>query len=154
MQRDGILNTFVTAIGVCLVCSFLVSSAAVGLKALQEQNADEDKKKNILQAAGFTVEQINEAGGVVDLFEQKVNPIIVKLESGKQEGVEEIVEADPKDKINSVKDAVDSYDQIDVTKKKIAGLFTEFEDKKEDIAGISRKEKWSHVYLIKGEGDS
>ena len=152
MQRDSIANTFIIAVGVCLVCSFLVSSAAVGLKPLQEQNADEDKKKNILQAAGFTQEDIDTAGGVFDLFKQKVEPIIVKLETGKQEGVETIVEAN--DKINSVEDAVESYDQIESAKKKIEGLYTGFENKKDDLAGISNKEIWSHVYLIKGEGDA
>lgn len=152
MHKDSISNTFIIAIGVCLVCSFLVSSAAVGLRPLQEQNADKDRKKNILQAAGFTQLDIDEAGGVFDLFQQKVEPIIVKLESGKQEGIETIVEAN--DKINSVEEALESYDQIESAKKKVEGLFMPFESKKDDIAGISNKELWSHVYLIKGEDDS
>ena len=147
-------NTFLIAIGVCLICSFLVSSAAVGLRPLQDRNADEDRKKNILQAAGFTQEQIDEGGGVFDLFSNKVQPIIVNLESGMEDGIETIVDSDPKDKINSPEDALALYDQIEAVKKKKEGLFTEFEDKKQDIAGIGRKEKWSHVFLIKGEGDA
>ena len=153
MQKDSIANTFLIAIGVCLICSFLVSSAAVGLKPLQDENADKDRKKNILQAAGFTADQIDEGGGVFDLFKSKVQPIIVNLESGMEDGIQTIIDADPKDKIKSEDDALAYYDQIAASKKKIEGLYSEFEDKKNDLAGISRKEKWSHVYLIKGEGD-
>lgn len=152
MHKDSITNTFLVAIGVCLVCSLLVSTAAVGLRDMQQQNADKDRKKNILQAAGFTQQEIDEAGGVFDLFEDRVSPIIIKLESGKEEGVETIVDAN--DKINSVKEAIRDYDQIESAKKKVEGLYTAFETKKDDIAGISNKEIWSHVYLIKGEGDA
>ena len=151
MQRDSIFNTFFIAIMVCLVCSFLVSSAAVGLKLRQDKNVDEDRKKNILLAAGFSVDDMNQAGGVFDLFAAKVEPIIIKLETGRVEGVEEIVDADPDDKIKSVDDALKLYDQIEAAKKKKPGLFTTFENKKDDVAGINSLERWSHVYLIKDE---
>ena len=151
MHKDSYVNTFVIAVGVCLVCSFLVSSAAVGLKSLQTKNADQDKKKNILQAAGFTDDDIDEAGGVFELFDAKVDPIIIQLESGKQEGIETIVDFSETDKINSVEDALKNYDQIEAAKKKHAGLFRNFESKKDDIAGISAAELWSHVYMIKGD---
>ena len=153
MHKDSFLNTFLIAIGVCLVCSFLVSSAAVGLKDLQVKNADKDKKKNILQAAGYSDEEIDDAGGVFDLFGTKVEPIIVKLESGKQEGLEAIVDYNETDDINSVEDALANYDQIMVAKKKIDGMHRLFDNKKDDAAGIGAAELWSHVYLIKGEGD-
>lgn len=153
MHKDSLANTFLIAIGVCLICSFLVSSAAVGLRPLQEENADKDRKQNILQAAGFTADEISESGGVFDLFKTKVQPVIVNLETGLEDGIQTIIDADPKDKINTEEDALAFYDQIAASKKKIAGLYTDFEDKSEDLAGISRKEKWSHVYLIKGEGD-
>ena len=151
-NKDSILNTFLVAIGVCLVCSFLVSSAAVGLKELQDKNAEQDRKKNILQAAGFTHDEIQEAGGVFDLFESRVEPVVVKLDSGRPEELEALVEADPKDKINQVEDILDQYDQIKASKNK--AMSDEFEDKKVDIAGITRKEKWSHVYLVKDEDDA
>jgi Na+-transporting NADH:ubiquinone oxidoreductase subunit C len=151
MQRDSILNTFLVAIGVCLVCSFLVSSAAVGLRPLQEKNAEQDRKGNILQAAGFTKEQIKDAGGVFKLFDARVEPIIVNLATGEEEGVDEILAADPDDDMETKEDAIAKFDQIQAAAKKRDGLYREFDDKKEDIAGISRVEKFSHVYLIKDE---
>ena len=153
MHKDSYLNTFLVAIGVCLVCSLLVSSAAVGLKDLKTSNADKDKKKNILQAAGFTNDEIEQAGGVFELFSAKVEPIIIKLESGRQEGIESIVDFSETDEIESAEDAIQKYDQIMASKKQ-EGLYRLFADKKEDIAGISSAELWSHVYQIKGEGSS
>ena len=153
-NKDSIFNTFAVAIGVCLVCSLLVSTAAVGLRAMQESNAEKDRKKNILLAAGFSDDDISDGGGVVDLFAERVKPIIIKLETGKEEGIETIVASDDKkaDKMKTAEDAIKMYDQILAAKKKIEGLYTDFAaDKSKDIAGISRKEIWSHVYMIKDE---
>jgi Na+-transporting NADH:ubiquinone oxidoreductase subunit C len=56
MKRDSIANTIIVALGLCLVCSFLVSFAAVGPKERQERNALLDRKRNILAAAGLVPE--------------------------------------------------------------------------------------------------
>lgn len=151
-HKDSILNTFMIAIGVCLVCSLLVSSAAVGLREMQEKNAEEDRKKNILLAAGFTADQIDEAGGVFDLFNVKVEPVVIELASGQPKDLESLVEGDEKDKVRTLKDVVDKYDQIKAAK--VVAMSNAFEQKKDDIAGITRKEKWSHVYLVKGDGEN
>ena len=49
MARDTIKDTFGVALGVCLVCSILVSGAAVSLKPTQNVNKALDKKRNILR---------------------------------------------------------------------------------------------------------
>ncbi|PCJ18592.1 MAG: NADH:ubiquinone reductase (Na(+)-transporting) subunit C [Candidatus Cloacimonadota bacterium] len=49
MNKDTIY-TFTYAIVVCLVCSLLLSIAAIALKPLQEENVKLDKQKNILKA--------------------------------------------------------------------------------------------------------
>lgn len=154
MQRDSILNTLLIAISVSLVCSFLVSSAAVGLRPLQQKNAEQDRQRNILEAAGFTADDIRDAGGVSDLFKSRVKPIIIQLESGKQEGLEEIVNADANDNIKSVNDALTAYNQIETARQNQQGLVTQFESKKDDLAGISRVERFSHVYLITDDNDA
>jgi Na+-transporting NADH:ubiquinone oxidoreductase subunit C len=151
MQRDSILNTLVIAVSVCLICSLLVASAAVGLREKQKLNVELDRKKNILQAAGFSDVQMKQAGGVLAFFDQRVKPIIVNLESGSEGGLQEIVAADPKDDWNEEASALKLYDQITAAKKPIPGLFTEFQDTRTDVAGISRKEKYSHVYLVQSE---
>lgn len=52
-SRDSIKNTFVVAIGVSLVCSVLVSGAAVLLKPLQERNERLFRQRIVLEVAGL-----------------------------------------------------------------------------------------------------
>ena len=52
-SRDSIANTFVVAIGVSLVCSVLVSAAAVLLKPKQEENETSFRQKIVLEVAGL-----------------------------------------------------------------------------------------------------
>ena len=56
---DGMTKTIVVAVSLCLVCSMVVSFAAVNLKNIQETNKAIDKQKNILQVAGVYYEGID-----------------------------------------------------------------------------------------------
>ena len=59
MPVDGMTKTIIVAITLCLVCSMVVSFAAVNLKEVQEANKSIDKQKNILQVAGLYYEGID-----------------------------------------------------------------------------------------------
>ena len=52
-DRDGIGNTLTVAVGLSLVCSVLVASAAVVLKPIQQRNAEEYRQRIILEVAGL-----------------------------------------------------------------------------------------------------
>ena len=52
-SRDSISNTLVVAIGVSLVCSVLVSAAAVVLRPVQERNQTEFRQQIVLEVAGL-----------------------------------------------------------------------------------------------------
>lgn len=52
-SRDSIGNTLIVAIGVSLVCSILVASAAIILKPRQLQNEEEFRQRIILDVAGL-----------------------------------------------------------------------------------------------------
>ena len=52
-SRDSISNTFVIAIGVSLLCSVLVSAAAILLKPRQERNETLFRQKIVLEVAGM-----------------------------------------------------------------------------------------------------
>lgn len=52
-SRDSISNTFIVAIGVSLVCSVLVSAAAIVLKPQQERNEALFRQKIVLEVAGL-----------------------------------------------------------------------------------------------------
>jgi len=51
MSRDSTAKVLTVAFLVCVVCSIIVSAAAVGLQKRQQQNQEEEKKRNILQIA-------------------------------------------------------------------------------------------------------
>jgi Na+-transporting NADH:ubiquinone oxidoreductase subunit C len=57
MSRDSVGGTFAVAAVLCIVCSLLVSSAAVVLRPLQNANRAAYEKENILLAAGKADEE-------------------------------------------------------------------------------------------------
>lgn len=77
MSRDSTTRVLSVAFLLCLVCSILVSAAAVGLSERQERNKVEEKRKNILQAAG-----LYDAGQSVEAQFNKIQPRIVDLQTG------------------------------------------------------------------------
>ena len=78
MPVDGMTKTLFVAITLCLVCSMVVSFAAVNLKEVQEVNKAIDKQKNILQVAGLYYEGID-----VEKSFSSFEPIVVDLNQGK-----------------------------------------------------------------------
>ena len=77
MQRESIGHTIKVATLLCLVCSLLVSWAAVGLRPMQQANRAAEIQKNILEAAGLW-----EDGADVDQLFARVEPRIVDLSTG------------------------------------------------------------------------
>lgn len=77
MSRDSTGKILTVAFLLCVVCSILVSAAAVGLSERQERNKTAEKKKNILLAAGLYEEDVS-----LDEQFSRVQPRIVDLQSG------------------------------------------------------------------------
>ena len=63
-NRDSMSNTLIVAIGVSLVCSVLVASAAVILKPRQERNEAEFRQRIILDVAGL----YEPGGNIAELY--------------------------------------------------------------------------------------
>ncbi len=133
-DRDGIRNIFIVALSVCLVCSVIVSGAAVALKPAQTANKALDQKQNILRAAGMLPEGATKdaAGrGVDELFAQ-FEVRAVDLTTGEYT------------------DAVDPKTYQPIKAAKDPGLSRQLGEQ-EDIATLKRLERYSLVYLIPGE---
>ena len=152
-DKDSIANTFFIATAVCLVCSLLVSTAAVVLKTRQDRNVELDKKSNILRVAGFTPEEIRQTG-IEALFQKRFQSQLINLETGEAATEEDMAAVLKAMKIDSFDQALVSYDQIKAAKTKDTALCDLFENKKDDIAGLSAREKFSHVYLLMDESGS
>ena len=77
-DNDSIPKTLAVALSLCVVCSVVVSTAAVMLKPMQERNVAQDRKRNILAAAGM----YDEARDIDRQFEQ-ITARVVELGSGR-----------------------------------------------------------------------
>jgi Na+-transporting NADH:ubiquinone oxidoreductase subunit C len=78
-KKETLGKTVGVVVAVCLVCSIIVSGAAVGLRDLQETNAAIDKQSNIVEAAGLSELA---AGDIAGTFNKYIEEKFVNLETG------------------------------------------------------------------------
>lgn len=133
-KNDSIIKTLVVATVLCLVCSVIVSTAAIGLKPLQQANKSLDKKRNILVAAGvYDALSVGKLSAKeVEASFQQIEPRIVNLQTG--EFVSDIDAA--------------SYDQRKAAKDPAQNVVL---DGAIDIAKIKRRAQNALVYLVKDD---
>jgi len=79
MPSETIGKTLGVAAGVCVVCSVLVSTAAVCLKPIQDRNKALEKKTNVVLAAGLL--KAGERGDIDKLFGE-IETRVVDLATG------------------------------------------------------------------------
>lgn len=128
-NNDSIKKTITVTLLLCIVCSVVVSTAAVMLKPAQVANKSLDFKRNILAASGL-LEGATSARDVERIFAERITTQVVDLNTGKFT-----------DAINPA-----SYDQMKAAKDPALSQPLSAED---DIAKISRRENYSVVYLVK-----
>jgi Na+-transporting NADH:ubiquinone oxidoreductase subunit C len=75
LPNDSVAKTLIVAIGLCLICSVVVSATAVALKPLQLRNAILARQIEILRVAGLM-----EEGGDVEVLFQQVEVRVVDLD--------------------------------------------------------------------------
>lgn len=120
------LKTVAVALVLCLVCSVVVSAAAVGLRPLQERNATLALKREILRVAG-----LNQPGLDIDRAFEAIEVRLVDLDSGRY--VEH-----PEPMRYSYRDAGNDPE-------------ASFALGEGDIAGIQRRPHRMPVYLVRAE---
>ncbi|MDO4904740.1 MAG: Na(+)-translocating NADH-quinone reductase subunit C [Lautropia sp.] len=129
--QESIGRTLTVALGVCLVCSIVVSSAAVGLKPTQQVNQQLDKQRNILVIAGLAQADAP-ADEVQRVFKEKIKARVVDLDTGRYSDAQNPDTFDP---LLAAKDPAQS---------KALGTA-------DDIASIKRREKQTVVYLVEND---
>lgn len=130
-KKESLGKTFGIVVAVCLVCSIVVSGAAVGLRSLQQTNAALDKKSNILNAAGlYEMGMSNSA--IESTYSERVESRYVNLDSG------QFVEA-PKPDYDMYKAAKETEYSTKVTNSNV---------------GFQRRPDVASVYLVRdAQGD-
>lgn len=153
MGRDSFLGTVIVALVLCVVCSVLVSGAAVFLHGYQETNKRLYEKKNILKAAGLIRDKKLEDEGAAEadtaviapsakqidkIYSDRIKRVLVNLDDGS------IV---PEDKVDydkyDPKEAADNPDQSEPIPADEG-----------PTPGLDRRPKMQFVYEVMAEGDS
>ncbi|MGF1725032.1 Na(+)-translocating NADH-quinone reductase subunit C [Photobacterium nomapromontoriensis] len=77
-NNDSIKKTLIVVVALSLVCSIIVSAAAVALRPLQQKNAVLDVQRNILAVAGLLQDGTN----IPEAYQQFIEPKLVDLKTG------------------------------------------------------------------------
>ena len=123
-NNDTISKTITVSVLLCVICSVVVSAAAVILKPKQVANKDLDRKTNILAAAGL----LQPGKSVDEMFEQ-ITTKVVDMNTGKYT------------------DAVDGA-KFDIQKAAKDPALSEVLPREKDIASIKRQPKYMPVYVV------
>ena len=131
MSSDRTSKTIMVALGVCLVCSVLVSSAAVALSKMQEENKELDKISNIVSAGDLYVEGKNPR----EIYNESIKSLLIELETGEIVSEENFTE-----ELNietfSIKDMASDPN------------FSKIINPENDIADIKRMPKYMVIYEV------
>ena len=128
-NQDTIQKTLTVALLLCFVCSVIVSTAAVLLRPMQDANKDQDRKKNILLAAGLYQEGIE----IDDQF-SVIKARLVDLDTG----------------TFSLESDISSFDQRKAAKDPSQSMALTSD---QDQAKISRRENQALVYIVESKGE-
>lgn len=127
MARDSTGKILSVALLLCLVCSILVSAAAVGLNDLQQRNKIQERRKNILQAAG-----LYQQDRPIDEQFQKIEARLVDLQ---EDAFSQAFDPTTFDSRAAARDPETSH-RIPADR---------------DLADIKTRSRYKVVYLVRGE---
>ena len=132
MSSDSTSKTLSVALGLCVVCSVLVSTAAVKLKPIQDENKRLDVQKNLLLSTGLLKSASASKKEIEETYSRSVETKMVDLKTG------ELSEKDPS-----------TFELGTTDKDPAAALSIPSAD---DIAAIKTRAKVRPVYIIKEGG--
>lgn len=132
---NSVSNVIKVALGVCAVCSIIISSAAVVLKPMQTTNMLLDRNKNILMAAGLFDPAQHTNADVEQMFAE-FTPRLVNLDEGRF--------VEPEDAERLGLDAA-TYDQATVQNDPELSISL---SSAEDQASIRRRVNYATVYTL------
>ncbi len=130
MQRFSVIYIIGFSTAICVVCSLLVSTSAVGLRDRQQDNIALDRQKNVILAAGLDGEgESLTPARVAELFKQ-VKSVVVELKTGQE------TEIDPM-----------TFDQAQATKDPATSSAAQ-----RNAAGVLRVPHHATVYQVFKDG--
>ncbi|MGF1680491.1 Na(+)-translocating NADH-quinone reductase subunit C [Photobacterium minamisatsumaniensis] len=129
-NNDSIKKTLIVVIALSLVCSIVVSAAAVALRPLQQKNAVEDVQRNILSVAGI----LDGVSNIQEAYGEFIEPKLLDLTTG------EFIET------TEAGETAEQYSQRNASKDPSQSIRL---DSGDDLAKIIRRANVATVYLVK-----
>ncbi len=123
-SNNSIKKILTVAFALCIVCSVIVSTAAVALRPMQQLNQELDRKTNVLRVAN-----LYERGMDVEAAFREITARVVDARTG-----EYTDQFDP-----------DTFDHFEARRDPATGRTLSGD---RDIAGLSRVENYVTVYLV------
>lgn len=130
-KKDSTKKTLLVALGVCFVASILVSTVAVELKPIQDNNKKLDLLKNILSAGDLYEDGID----INKTFADQISAQIIDLKTG---------ETIPEDQFDDEL----SIDEFSIDVLASSSKWGEAIPASDDKAGIKRKPKVMAIYTV------
>ena len=131
MANDSTKKTLFVTLGVCLVCSIMVSTAAVTLKHRQRENQKLERLKNILIAGDLLRNDMD----IERTFQEKIQTEMIHLATGKT-----VPPSDYNDALN-----VEKFDALKWARDTHYGQSIPGD---QDIAQIRRMPKYMVIYKV------
>jgi Na+-transporting NADH:ubiquinone oxidoreductase subunit C len=129
-MNESVIKTLLVSFSICLICSLVVSFAAVGLRDTQIENKLNDQRLKILQAGQIYNPEL-EIKTQFEALEVK----FIDFQTGKL--------------LSQYKDfSIDTYDQLMATKDSSLSIQV---PQDEDIAIIKNRENIGKVYIVRDE---
>ncbi len=136
MSSDSTQKTLVVALGVCIVCSVLVSTTAVSLNPIQKENQKLEKLKNILIAGDL----LDQDEPIEKIYQSRIDPMVIDMNTGTILSREAVPQA-----LN-----IQNFDLKDISRDP---ALSEPIPSEEDIADILRRPQYMVIYRVM-ENDS
>lgn len=135
---NSVQNVIKVALGLCVVCSIMISSAAVLLKPRQTENQLLDRNKNVLIAAGMFNPDVDTNADVEARFSE-FDARIVDLQEGRYLTEEEMqsLNIDP-----------ETYDQQSAKNDPELSINLTGD---QDVASIRRRANYATVYVLQND---
>ena len=88
MKKDSVAYTYIFALIVCVICSFLLSFVSEGLRDKKELNVALDMKKNILKAVQLKepLEKGAEQDKILEIYKNKIQEMVLDQDGNVVEG--------------------------------------------------------------------
>ena len=131
--KDSLVGTVVVAAVLCIVCSLVVSAAAVALRPKQEANKILDQQKNILDATGLSTGEFGKQAKdlsreQIEELSKWIEPKLVDLETGEYTDEYDIKKYDAKEYANkekgvSIADQEPTYNPGEKFREKVTKVY-------------------------------